>query len=136
MQVDIEYSKLQGLLAEIRRLELVSAGLGQQLEEEGNNLREAIEQTHSVSPAELAHLDDYRQYVLREQKNIAVRQQQLGKQADQQRRNVVEARRRHQLLERLKEKALKSWEYEYNKETETLASDLFLARICQERGQR
>ncbi len=51
----------------------------------------------------------------------------------EQRQRVIEARRQAELLDRLHDQACKAWSAASDKEQETLAADLFLAKAVRER---
>jgi flagellar export protein FliJ len=88
-------------------------------------------QLHSsavVSGQDLSALAGFRQHIQARSREIAARRAEAQKQLEVQQKVMLEARRRCRLLERLRERRLSEWQTACNRETETLASESFLAR--------
>jgi flagellar export protein FliJ len=81
-----------------------------------------------VSGETLAALEAYRDWVRRETLRLEDRIRQLDRRIAEQRGRVIEAQRKVKLLERLREKALRQWTAEVNREIESFAAEAFLAR--------
>ncbi len=87
----------------------------------------------SIEAAELQSLDAYRLHAANKIRDIENRERQTEAQVEQQRQRVMVARRDAELLERLKRKALDEWQSASNREQETLAAELFLAKRARRR---
>ncbi len=135
-EMDLEQAALEALFAERHRLEQAA----RDLEDRVRAAREALWQSATpgatVNPRRLVELDEYRSYVRREQNRLRRLGQQLHVQIVQQQAKLMEARRRHRLLDRLRERALAEWEAGYQKELEETASELYLAKQARERRRR
>ena len=69
-----------------------------------------------------------------EKKKIAARRAETLKKLEVQKLAMLEARRRCQLLERLKERRLEEWEAALARELEDLAADSHLAALARRRA--
>lgn len=123
-QASLEELKLQqlrdflsGLQQEKRRIE------DTRLRSEQEVLRQAF-----VEAIELESLDAYRRHLYNKRLEVENREHETEVAVAQQRQRVLEARRNRELLERLKRKALEEWQRANDREQETLATELFLAK--------
>ena len=82
---------------------------------------------------QLAALDAFRRYVGIEKRRLGGEIRECEQRIDAQRKQVVEAGRRFELLNRLREKAALKWRAENSRELENTAADLYLARCARER---
>lgn len=123
-QAALEELKLEQLGVQIAKLteEMRSAQTGRSESER------AVLGQPSIEAAELQSLDAYRLFTRDKIRDIENRRRQLEAQADEQRQRVVRARRDAELLERLKQKALEEWRAASQKEQESFAAELYLAR--------
>jgi hypothetical protein len=87
----------------------------------------------SIEAAELQSLDAYRLHARSKIRDLENRERQMEAQVEQQRQRVTVARRDAELLERLKRKALGEWQMASNREQETLAAELYLAKRVRSR---
>lgn len=87
----------------------------------------------SIEAAELQSLDAYRLHARTKIRDLENRERQMEAQVEQQRQRVLVARRDAELMERLKRKALDEWQSASNREQETLAAELFLAKRARRR---
>ena len=123
-----EDEKLSRLLAELKRLELLA------LENEQARI------TASTSQFEAGHIpgSDVRAlgtYLLGLEAQAAVLRGEIAKckqRIERQQAACLVARRDVKLLDLLKAKQHKAWQYEVNRELETAAADNYLARIARE----
>ena len=123
-QADVEEARLQPLFAERRHIQAERA----QLETERAAADSAVVALREHSSTDLAALDAYRRHVRAAREKLDRREGDCGARILEQRRQVLVARRRFHLLERLKERARKHWQSDFDRELETLASEAFLAR--------
>ncbi len=87
----------------------------------------------SIEATHLQSLDAYRLHVRDKIRDIENSQRQVEVQVEQQRQRVIETRRNAELLERLKGKALEAWQAASDREQETLATELYLAKRVRNR---
>jgi len=73
-------------------------------------------------------LENYRGESARRRRNLEAELEQERQRLAAQRRVLVEANRRVELLERLKEKALADWSHQWDKEQEQTATEVYLAK--------
>jgi flagellar FliJ protein len=124
VQRDLEEAKLQGLFAEIHRIDAAIEALGREEAE----AERAVAFSPSVEAQQLTALEEHKRYAAAE--TVRLRRQRLDceKRIAVQREKLVKAERDLRLLERLKERRLAEWTFEFNREQEALASELFLGR--------
>ena len=116
--------KLQRLFGELREIEEGRQRVADELAEASRQIRgQAV-----PNAVDLVNLDSFRLYTATRLLQISVAQQKCQVQVDLQRQQLVEARRRYELLDRLKQKALAEWRVQRDKEEEELAAELFLAK--------
>ena len=116
--------KLQRLFSELRGIEEGRQRVADELAEASHQIRaQAV-----PNAVDLVNLDSFRLYTATRLLQIAATQEKCQVQVDLQRQLLVEARRRYELLDRLKQKALAEWRVQRDKEEEELAAELFLAK--------
>lgn len=81
-----------------------------------------------VEAGELQALDAYRLHVRSRVEKLETRRGEVLAEIERQRERLVEARRRAELLERLKTRMIDAWQAAADREEETLASELYLAK--------
>jgi hypothetical protein len=123
-QVAIEEAKLQRLFAEKALIEQRR----DLLEREGRDSAAALTQARTLDAGELQALDQFRQYVVAQRAVTAALIADCEKRIAEQRTNVMDAERRFQLLDKLKEKRWKTWNIELSRELEIQAGEVFLAK--------
>ena len=123
-QAEMEELKLQQLNAELLRLTTQQ----QDLQNEAARSEEALRQGGPIVADELARLDDFKQYVRAHSKTLDEQRRQNEAKTVEQRKVLIEAKRKAKLLNQLKEKALSTWSSAHNKEQEELSAELFLAK--------
>ena len=123
-QAEIEEVRLQSLLAERQKIEDRFVSLQAELDAEHRRIEDV-----SCYAGELARLDDFRIWVTHERERLKNSAVECEKRIAAQRAALMEARRRFQLVDRLKEKALLDWTHASAKEEEDLAAEVYLARL-------
>jgi len=123
-QLNLEELKLQQLFAERQALERAKVQIRAEIDRIGRD----VLSKPSLESGELQTLDSFRGFVRRKLQELANRQQQSEAKIVEQRQAVIEARRQFELLDRLRQTALTEWRSEANKEQETLAAEMFLAK--------
>lgn len=122
-QAELEEVRLQVLLGEKQTMEDRMGSLQAELNSEHRRIEDK-----SFDAGELARLDNFRIWAGRESQRLRTALADCEKRIAAQRRMLVEARRRYQLVDRLKEKSLIEWHWASAKEQEDLAAELYLAR--------
>ncbi|MBI5280099.1 MAG: hypothetical protein HY858_00350 [Candidatus Solibacter usitatus] len=123
-QFEREEARLAALLAE---LEALRQHRGQLRAQEAASLA-SIHASPVVNVAELQTLEAFRRWVRREEVRIKSEEAGLGARIAEQRGAVVEARRKVEGLDRLKEKRLNAWRAEVDRQTEQAVAELVIAR--------
>ena len=122
--------KLQQLRAEMANIQAAQQQLvADRVESEQKVLMQAY-----IDPLQLESLDSYRQYTAGKVRHLESRKQQWEAKIADQLNKVIEARRKFELLERLRQDALDEWQAAVNKEQEDLAAELFLAKSSRRKG--
>ena len=123
-QAELERSRLQGLLAQVQRIDDEKESLQNQSAE----ARYQITESASVSGEELCALSGFERHIrnrtalldqVRQETQLHVRRQQAI---------VIEAERKVTLLLKLRQRKLTSWTLEEQKELEALAAESYLSR--------
>ena len=128
LQLEIEEGKLEALFSERRRRQEEITGIGEQRRNADRLLR-----SDSVEGQQLAALDVHRHALVRLAARLRTQAEDCDRRIAAQQLKVLEAERRVQLLDRLKERRLSEWQLEADREQETLASETFLAKWVRER---
>jgi flagellar export protein FliJ len=127
-QLELEEAKYQQRVREAAELEAERS----RMEAAGIGAETQVRAWSPVTGSDLAALANYRKYVAAQEQQIAVRHAEARKQAEEQQKAMLEARRRCQLLERLKERRLAEWQASADKELEQLAAESHLARLSRQ----
>jgi hypothetical protein len=123
-QVALEELKLEHFSEALSKLQQEKQGIQS---ERASSHRQVLGQS-SMQASELESLDVYRLHTRNRIREIENRERQAVQQADAQRQRVIEARRAAELLDRLRRKAMEEWRIASDREQETLATELYLAK--------
>jgi flagellar export protein FliJ len=123
-QLEMEEAKLQKLFSERNSIRAARAVLAEERMAE----ERAVRAPGAATASDLAALDAFVRYVVAEQRRLNGAESDCENRIAAQQREVAEARRRVELLNRLKEKRQAEWQHEFDREQETLAGELFLAK--------
>lgn len=123
-ELKAEEARLAAWLAERARLDAARAEIRTARDRAGSRVIEA----QAVDGIELESLAAYRQRLEKELIALDRRRAQSGEEILKQRARVVDAHRRLRLLEKLKGRRLGEWQLALQLETESLASEAYLAR--------
>jgi hypothetical protein len=123
-QASLEELKLQQLRAEMAGLQAAQ----RQIETDRAQSEQQVLTQAYVDPLLLVSLDSYRQHTAGQVRQLESRGQQCEAKIQEQLNRVIEARRKFELLERLRQAALDEWQAAVDKEQEDLAAELFLAK--------
>jgi flagellar export protein FliJ len=131
VQVELEEARYKQQSAAVAELDQMRAEL------EANGIRTEI-QVRDWSPltgSDLTALAGFRSRVQKEEQAIALRRSQAVQQLETLKRSMIEARRRYELLERLREKRLTEWKAAGDRELDELASESHLSALARNPGQ-
>lgn len=128
-QAELEELKLEQLAAELNRIRQEKRSV------ENDRLRseQEILAQKAIRAEDLRYLEDYRAFTRNKIRDTEARERKVEATILEQRRRVTEARRRAELIERLKRKALDEWETANDREQEALAAELYLAKLTRRR---
>jgi len=130
LQRDQEEARLQALLAEFRRLETAGDDLAHAAALAEQSVRPTPDAP--LGPMqELQALDSYRAHVRREFMRLANLRSRLDARINTQRRALLEAERKLEVLDTLRQERLAEWKKELDKEQEELVAELVVARWAQ-----
>jgi len=128
-QAALEEGKLEQIREQLTRLRQEKRKVEADRTE---SAREVLGQP-AIQATDLENLDAFRLHTRDKIRDIETRERQTEAQAEQQRQRVLETRRAAELLERLKRKALDEWQAASDREQETLATELYLAKRARRR---
>jgi len=123
-QLELEENKFRRETAALSALERTRA----ELEAAGAQAEAQVRQSRAITGRELAALGEFRLLVKSREADIAGKRAERVRSLAAQRAALLEAQRRCRLLERLKERRQEEWRLAGNKETEDLASEMYLAQ--------
>lgn len=129
-QAELEEMRLQQLVMELCALEARQSEIAADAE---RSRRGVVEQA-AVTGGDLAALEALHDYVEQEMSRLKQKQLEVKKRIEEQRKRLLEAHRRFQLLDALRGKALTAWTAGCDKEQEELAAEVHLAKRVREKG--
>jgi flagellar biosynthesis chaperone FliJ len=119
-----EEAKLQSLFAEEQRI----LGAIEQTRAEGAAAERSIREQREMVSTDLRSLAAFRLHLEQRLKTLAQRRADQTALIEQQRRAVLEAERRFQLMVKLRNRRLAEWQYEATRESEMFSQEAFLGR--------
>jgi flagellar export protein FliJ len=128
LQLEIERSRLEALVAERRRAEEDLAQLSDE-----RAAADKLLGSETVEGQALAALDAHRYSLERAAGRLRAARADCERRIAAQRATVLAAERQVRLLEKLKERRLAEWRLENDRELEALASETFLAKWVREK---
>ncbi|HXN45684.1 MAG TPA: hypothetical protein VN893_03530 [Bryobacteraceae bacterium] len=130
VELELEEGRLEQLFTELRHRDAEALAL----QVRGRESAQLIA-AKTLDGQQLAALSYHRHYLEREAARLAAQRADCSKRIAAQQQRVVEAERKVRLLERLKQRRLAEWTFEFNREMEALASETFLAKWAREKGR-
>jgi flagellar biosynthesis chaperone FliJ len=121
-QLELEENTLRQLAGKLEELALAAVKLDLVKE----RAEVAVRQAAVVEAADLWALSAYRQRIMAELRELALRREAAERQVAGQRQKVLEAQRRVRLLEKLEQRRHTEWSREADREMESLAAESFL----------
>lgn len=119
----MEQSALSRLAAEFARWEAALLKLGN-----ARAKAEGLVQAGTVNGMDLAALASYQEHIERQRKIATDRRRDCAARVEQQRVRLLQARREHRLLEKLRQVRRAEWEAAVDREFEALAAETYLAQ--------
>jgi len=126
-RLEVEEIRLRQLYLERDGIQQRIRGLRQELADE-----EKLLSGGALEARELVALDDFRGHVRATEQRLNLEMRNCDQRIAAQKKQLVEARRHFELLDRLREKALLEWRAGHAREQEQLAAELYLARLARE----
>lgn len=121
-QLELEENTLRQLAGKLEELALAAV----KLDLVKGRAEVAVRQAAVVEAADLWALSAYRQRIMAELRELALRREAAERQVAGQRQKVLEAQRRVRLLEKLEQRRHTEWSREADREMESLAAESFL----------
>ncbi|MEZ5399055.1 MAG: hypothetical protein R2729_05250 [Bryobacteraceae bacterium] len=128
LQEEMERAKLLRLAAEIGTLDQRRAELARLREGANADLRRTVHPGAEPRVGPLAALPYFRQRVARLDGRMLAERQRLERAAAEQRAELVRARQRSEVLETVRDKSFAEWRAAVDREQESLAGELYLAK--------
>jgi flagellar export protein FliJ len=122
-ELDLEESRLRQVAAGIRELDLTRT----RLDLARDRAEQSVRQAPAADAADLWALAAYRDRLLAELRELAGRKKTAEQELAAQRQKVMEAQRQCRLLEKLEQRRWAEWRAQDDRETESLATESFLA---------
>ena len=119
----MEQSALSRLAAEFARWEAALLNLGN-----ARAKAEGLVQAGPVNGTDLGALASYQEHIERQRKIATDRRRDCAARLEQQRVRLLQARREHRLLEKLRQVRRAEWEAAVDREFEALAAETYLAQ--------
>lgn len=130
-QLALEEAGLERLRSDLRNIQAAILELARRDEAETERLRK-MQTTTGSGVLDLAR---FREWVVREKKILTARSLECGRKIEKQSAVVTEARRKVELIERLKQRRRSAWDAEFNFELEQLAGEAALGMWRRDKGQ-
>jgi len=124
LQMETEQVKLEQLQAHLASIDSMEAELHRQKQQAD----QALVESPTVGTPELAVVDSFRAYTQRMANIFALRRAQVQEEILMQKENLLVARQKYEVLERLKSNRHAKWKYDLHREVEQLATEAYLAR--------
>ena len=128
LQLETEQGKLEQLIAKMHSLDLVEKDLVRQGLEAEEDIRARTTAGSPVETAQVCSMSDFREYLKRMAATLAARRAELNHQIAVQRRELLEARRRYEVLDRFRGREKGRWKTAFDHELEQLAAENYLSR--------
>ena len=125
-QAELERSRLQGLLAQVRRIDDEKESCASQ----AVDARNQVTRSASVSGEELSALSAFERHIRNRTALLDQERHETQLQVRRQQTIVIEAERTVKLLLKLRQRKLTIWSLEEQKELEALAAESYLSRLA------
>jgi hypothetical protein len=128
LQMESEHAKLEQLVAKTLAIDQLEANLARQRLEADDDLRRRTERGSAIDPTDVGAMNGFRAYCRQMAQTLAARRAELEHQIAIQRRELLEARKRYEVLNRFRGHSADRWSFEFAKEQNSLAEENYLAR--------
>jgi ATP-dependent Clp protease ATP-binding subunit ClpA len=123
-QLAVEDAKLERLFAELAAIQTARANI----DEEQRHNDESVAEALGVTGVELRALDEFRRFARSERERLMRLENDCCRRIAGQQQVILEAKRKCELLDRLKARKLRGWTAEFDREIEAQAAEAFLAK--------
>ena len=120
-----EQQRLEMMKLDSERANIEAAGIRSEIE---------VRAWRPLTGSDLTALAAFRRHVIGKEKQIEARREEARRKLESRKSAMIEARRRCELLERLKRRRLREWQAAADGELEQLAAESFLARFARRGG--
>ena len=124
-QMETEEAKLAPLYREMEAIEESGRQLKLDLAQEE---RRIADPAIALQSFDFELLDQFRRFAVRRMEQLRIQNRQCQQRIDEQLVRVREAKRKHELLEKLRLRGLAEWQVSFNKELDALAEEVFIAK--------
>jgi hypothetical protein len=126
-ELELERAKFEQQMLEMTRLDSERADI------EAAGIRSEIEARtwRPLTGSDLRALAAFRRYVIGKEKQIEARREEGRRKLESRKSAMIEARRRCELLERMKQRRREEWQAAADRELEQVAAESYLARFAQ-----
>lgn len=124
LECNLAEARLEQLWVELRRIEDRAAAIEAEREQLGNSFRG--KQTFGTE--DLRRAAQFNEYARRQKQKLTQARKEYAARIEEQRQAVRDARRRRDLIEKLKERRHKQWQMETDRRQDVLAGEIFLAQ--------
>ena len=128
LQLDTEQTRLEQLLARLGAVDSMIADLHRQEVQVLADSRAVRSRGGPEAVADALHHSRFQEYLNRMRRMLAEQRTQAEQALQRQRLILLEARRHYEILNRAREASRTTWNAEFAREQENLASELFLAK--------
>lgn len=123
-QLELEQEKLRGMIAQLEQMEAARLRV---IEEETRAVSQVIAK-REVATDDLLWVESWRNFALRETARLTAAIEEQARRVAVQRQAVLEANRRIEILQRLREEQLSAWRAGHDREQESAVGELVASR--------
>jgi exonuclease VII small subunit len=127
-RMEEEQHALERLFAELAHLETEQARLEAALKQARDGVRQAAACGQALEAEALVALENFSRRIAGEQRTLAERRTQTERKISEQRARLLAARRDFRVIDKLRERAYRTWERDCARALEALATETYLAR--------
>ncbi len=128
LQMETEQARLEECRARLLAVEELFRELARQREQSAADIRVQEAAGNELEVSSPAQAAQFRGYLGRVETMLEARRRTAEDALEAQRKVVIAARQKFEVLDRYRGTSLKTWQSDFNREQEALASELFLAK--------
>jgi len=128
LQMETEQAKLEQARARLQSVDAMIAELNRQRSLAQDSSRQARSSPRAVSMSDVAGHAQFALYLQRMEHALNGRRHEALLEMERQRKVLLEARRKYEMLHRFRDSSQSAWQAEFSREQENLAGELFLAK--------